>query len=147
MNIDKKERHCLMKLYFGSTAATVTTVLLLGLIAFIVWNGTAGRDMAHWGLKTLFLLVYGLVICCFAAARDGYDKSVQYSIDGSCAPGLFAIGSVPAIIGYIGAAIIVVAGIATVFSKSQEIRRIWFYVMSGGVVLKIAVIEIARLLH
>jgi hypothetical protein len=31
--------------------------------------------------------------------------------------------------------------------KSQHMREIWFYVMSGGVMLKIVVVEIARIIH
>ena len=43
----------------------------------------------------MFVLTYGLVICCFAAARDGLDKTIQYTIDGSCNPGIFSLVSVP----------------------------------------------------
>ena len=54
-------------------------------------------------------MAYGLVICCFAAARDGLDKTIQYTIDGSCNPGIFSLVSVPNIVGCIGAAIIMIA--------------------------------------
>ena len=93
------------------------------------------------------MLGYGLVICCFAAARDGLDKTIQHAIDGSCAPGIFSLVSVPNIIGCVGAAIIIIAAIATPIAKSQHTREIWFYVMSGGVMLKVAVMEIARVIH
>ena len=43
-------------------------------------------------------------------------------------------------------AIIIIAAIATPIAKSQHMREIWFYVMSGGVVLKVAVMEIARII-
>ena len=135
-----------MKLYFGSVTNTVTTWMILSLMGFIgysVWN----QDAIHyWGRRTLFLLAYGLLICCFATARDGFDKTVQAAIDGSCAPGLFSLVSIPAIAGYVGAAAILVAAVATVFTRSQHMRELWFYVMSGGVMLKIAVVEIARIL-
>ena len=134
-----------MKLYFGSVTNTATTWMILSLMGFIgysVWN----QDAIHyWGRRTLFLLAYGLLICCFAAARDGFDKTVQAAIDGSCAPGLFSLVSIPAIAGYVGAAAILVAAVATVFTRSQHMRELWFYVMSGGVMLKIAVVEIARI--
>jgi len=92
-------------------------------------------------------LTYGLVICCFAAARDGLDKTIQYTIDGSCNPGIFSLVSVPNIVGCVGAAIIIIAAIATPIAKSQHMREIWFYVMSGGVMLKIVVMEIARIIQ
>ena len=37
------------------------------------------------------------------------------------------------------------AAIATPIAKSRQAREVWFYVMSGGALLKIAVMEIARI--
>ena len=72
---------------------------------------------------------------------------IQYTIDGSCNPGIFSLVSVPNIVGCVGAAIIIIAAIATPIAKSQHMREIWFYVMSGGVMLKIVVMEIARIIQ
>ena len=90
--------------------------------------------------------MFGLVVCCFAAARDGRDKTIQSAIAGRCAPGLFPLISVPTIVGCIGAALIVIAAIATPIARSQQARQVWFYIMSGGAVMKIVTMEIARLL-
>ena len=98
------------------------------------------------GRRSLLLLVFGLVICCFAAARDGLDKTIQYTIDGSCDPGIFSLMSLPVIIGCIGALIIIIAAVATPAAKSQTAREIWFYIMSGGVMLKVITMEISRLI-
>ena len=136
-----------MKLYFGNMVTTVTTIMVIALVGFIgysVWNR---NTISFWGRRNLFLLMYGLVICCFAAARDGLDKTIQYTIDGSCNPGIFSLVSIPNIIGCVGAAIIIIAAIATPIAKSQHMREIWFYVMSGGVVLKVVVMEIARIIQ
>ncbi len=98
-----------MKLYFGNTTVTVTTIMIVALIGFIgysIWNRTI---IDSWGRRSLFVLVYGLVVCCFAAA------------------------------------IIILAAIATPIARSQHMREIWFYVMSGGVFLKVAVMEISRI--
>lgn len=135
-----------MKLYFGSTTTTVMTILILGLLGFIGYSVWHRADIQFWGRRSLFLAFYGLLICCFAAARDGLDKTIQCAIDGSCAPGIFSLLSVPNLIGCVGAALILIAGIATLFSKSQHTREIWFYLMSGGALLKIVTVEIARIL-
>lgn len=98
-----------MKLYFGNTTVTVTTIMIVALIGFIgysIWNRTS---IDSWGRRSLFVLVYGLVVCCF------------------------------------GVAIIILAAIATPIARSQHMREIWFYVMSGGLFLKVAVIEISRI--
>lgn len=135
-----------MKLYFGNTVTTVTTIMLLVLLGFIgtsIWNRS---NISYWGRRSMFLLVYGLTICCFAAARDGLDKTIQNMIDGSCAQGLFPLVSIPNLIGCIGAAVIIIAAIATPIAKSQHMREIWFYVMSGGIMMKILAMEIARII-
>ena len=133
-----------MKLYFGNTVTTVTTLMILALLGFIGYSAVNHAAISFWGRRSAVLLIFGLVICCFAAARDGLDKTIQHAIDGSCAPGLFPLVSVPTIVGCIGALLIVVAAIATPIAKTQRAREVWFCIMSGGTVLKIVTMEIAR---
>lgn len=135
-----------MKLYFGNTVTTLTTLMLLALLGFIGGNVVRHASISYWGRRTTVLLVFGLVVCCFAAARDGLDKTIQCAIDGSCAPGVFSLVSVPTVVGCIGALLIVIAVIATPIAKTQHARQIWFYVMSGGAAAKILTMEIARAL-
>ncbi len=134
-----------MKLCFGNLITTVTTLMNIVLVGFIGYALFNRENIHHWGRMTVFLFVFGLVVCCFAAARDGLDKTIQYSIDGSCAPGLFSLVSIPTIVGCAGALIIIIAFTATLFTKTQGVREIWFYIMAGGIVLKIVTIEIARI--
>ncbi len=135
-----------MKLYFGNVVTAATTVMILALLGFIGYSVFNRADILYWGRRSAILLVFGLVVCCFAAARDGLDKTIQHAIDGSCAPGLFPLVSVPTIIGCIGALLISIAAVATPIAKTQHSREIWFYVMSGGAVLKIATMELARII-
>lgn len=134
-----------MKLYFGNTVTTVTTLMILALLGFVGYSVVDRANIQYWGRRSLLLLIFGLVICCFAAARDGLDKTIQHAIDGSRAPGLFRLVSVPTVVGCIGALMIIVAAIATPIAKSQQAREIWFYIMSGGAIGKIVTMEIARL--
>lgn len=136
-----------MKLYFVNTVSTVTTLMVILMYAGIGYSVYNRVNIQFWGRRTLVLAIYGLVICCFAAARDGFDKTVQNAIDGSCAQGIFSLISVPIVAAYIGAAAIVLSGIATLFSKNQQFREICFYIMSGGVTLKVMAIELARIIH
>lgn len=135
-----------MKLYFGNAVTTVTTIMILVLLGFIGESIANRTSINYWGRRSLFLLAYGLVICCFAAARDGLDKTIQNTINGSCAPGVFSLVSIPNLIGCIGATIIIISAVATPIAKSQHMRQIWFYVMSSGVMLKILVMEVARII-
>lgn len=136
-----------MKLYFGNGITLVTTVMIIILLGFIGYSICNRNIITFWGRRTLLLFVLGLVICCLAATRDGLDQTIQYAIDGSCAPGLFSLIGIPTMIGCIGAAMIIVAFIATPITKSQHMRQIWFYIMSSGILLKVIVIELARILH
>ncbi len=135
-----------MKLYFGNTVTTATTVMILALLGFIGYSLYNRADILYWGRRSVILLAFGLVICCFAAARDGLDRTIQHAIDGSCAPGLFPLVSAPTIVGCIGALLIIIAAIATPVARTQRMREIWFFVMSGGTVLKIVTMEIARII-
>lgn len=135
-----------MKLYFGNTVTTVTTIMILALMGFIGYSVFNRASIQYWGRRSVFLLIYGLAVCCFAAARDGLDKTVQHAIDGSCAPGIFSLVSIPTIVGCVGAALIIIAAIATPIAKTQHAREIWFYIMSGGAMAKILTMEIARII-
>lgn len=135
-----------MRLYFGNAVTTATTLMILALLGYIGYSFVNRSSIQYWGRRSLLLLVFGLVICCFAAARDGLDKTIQCAIDGSCAPGIFPLVSVPTIIGCIGALLIIIAAIATPIAKTQKMREVWFYVMSGGAMLKIVTMEIARII-
>lgn len=135
-----------MRLYFGNAVTTATTLMILALLGYIGYSFVNRSSIQYWGRRSLLLLVFGLVICCFAAARDGLDKTIQCAIDGSCAPGIFPLVSVLTIIGCIGALLIIIAAIATPIAKTQKMCEVWFYVMSGGAVLKIVTMEIARII-
>ena len=135
-----------MKLYFGNAVTAATTLMLLALLGFVGWSVWGRAVIQYWGRRSVFLLVFGLAVCCFAAARDGLDKTIQHAIDGSCAPGLFPLISIPTIVGCAGALLIIIAAVATPIAKTQRAREVWFYVMSGGAVLKIVTMELARLL-
>ena len=135
-----------MKLYFGNAVTSATTLMILALLGFIVYSVFNRANIEYWGYRSVIVLVFGLVVCCFAAARDGLDKTIQHAIDGSCAPGLFPLVSVPTIIGCVGALLIIIAAIAAPIAKTQKMREVWFYVMSSGAVLKIVTMEIARII-
>ena len=135
-----------MKLYFGNGVTTATTLMILALLGFIGYSIIGHAAIQFWGRRSAIVLVFGLVICCFAAARDGLDKTIQHAIDGSCAPGLFPLVSISTIVGCVGALLIIIAAIATPIAKTQKMREVWFYVMSGGAMLKIVTMEIARII-
>ena len=141
-----KEKKIIMKLYFGNAVTTVITLMILALLGFIGYSVCNRAHITFWRRRSAVLLVFGLAVCCFAAARDGLDRTIQHAIDGSCAPGLFPLVSVPTVAGCIGAALIIIAAVATPIAKTQRAREIWFYIMSGGAMAKIVTMELARMI-
>lgn len=134
------------KLYFGDTTTIATTIMILGLVVFIGYTIVNRGSVQHWGMRGLLLLAFGLVVCCFAAARDGLDKTIQSSIDGSCAAGLFPLVSIPTVVGCIGALVIIASAIAMLIANSQQAKELCFWFMAPGVAVKIVVVEIARVI-
>ena len=67
-----------MRLYFGNAVTTATTLMILVLLGFISWSVFNRAVIQYWGRRSVLLLVFGLVVCCFAAARDGLDKTIQH---------------------------------------------------------------------
>lgn len=135
-----------MKLYFGNGVTTATTLMILAMLGFIGYSVFNRANIQYWGCRSAVLLAFGLVVCCFAAARDGLDKTIQHAIDGSCAAGVFPLVSVPTVIGCVGALLIIVSAVATPIAKTQQAREVWFFVMSGGAVLKVVTMEAARVI-
>ena len=135
-----------MKMYFGNTVTTVTTLMIFAMLGFVGYSVYNRANIEYWGRRSAFLLVFGMIVCCFAAARDGLDKTIQHAVDGSCAPGIFKLISIPTVIGCVGAVLIIIAAVATPIAKTQRAREVWFYVMSRGAVLKIVTMEVARII-
>lgn len=133
-----------MRYYFGNVISTVSTVMILLSIACIVYAVTMRNMIQHWGRRTALLGLWGLVICCFVAMRDGYDKSVQAYFDPTLTAGLFSLGSIQSTLCCIGGAIIAFACFSSIFIKNQKYRKMMFFTLSLTMVVKMLVIEISR---
>ena len=135
-----------MKLYFSNLCSTITTLMIVALLMFIGYSIHTRESINSWGIRILALFFFGLVICCFAATRDGLDKTIQSTIDNSCSPGIFSLISLPTIIGVVCAVIIIIASIVALITKSQNVREILFYIISSSITVKILTIEISRII-
>lgn len=134
------------KLYSGDTTTVATTLMILALAVFIGYTIVNRGGVQHWGMRGMLLLAFGLVTCCFAAVRDGLDKTIQFSIDGSCAAGLFPLVSIPTVVGCLGALVVIASAIALLIVNSQQAKELCFWFMAPGVAVKIVVVEIARVI-
>lgn len=133
-----------MNMFFGNFVTTATTVLLIVAVFYVVYCGMKQSSIRCWGRKTAILAVWGLVLCCFAATRDGYHYSVQASFDDSIAAGIFTIDSIQSILCCVGGAIIAFSSFSSVFVKNQKYRKTMFFLLGATIILKAIVIECSR---
>lgn len=133
-----------MSLYFGSFVTNVSTLMIVSAIVFIAYTTAKHRQIPYWGRKIALLSIFGLVLCCFAAIRDAYYLSVQFSFDSSVTAGRFAIDSIQSGLCCMGGAIIAFASISGMFVRNQRYRKAMFFLLSATILAKIVIIEISR---
>ena len=68
-----------MKLYFGNAVAAATTLMILALLGFIGWSVFNRVNISCWGRRSAAVLIFGLAVCCFAAARTSAKE--EYTPD------------------------------------------------------------------
>lgn len=133
-----------MNLYFGDFVVTISTVLVLMVWTFIVFNLVRHKKVEFWGRRIAVLALAGLILCCFVVMRDEYHLSVQASFDTSANAGLFSVTGIQSILCCIGGAIIFLSSFSTIFVKNQKYRKVIFFVLSFVIIFKTLVIEVSR---
>lgn len=133
-----------MSLYFRDFVSTVSTLMVACAVIYIFYSGIKNRQIQHWGRRIALLAIFGLVICCFVAVRDGYDKSVQAYFDSEVTAGLFTLDSIQSTLCCIGGAVIAFSSISSIFIKNAKYRKVMFFTLSSVVTLKILIVEISR---
>ena len=133
-----------MNLYFGDFVVTISTVLVLVVWTFIVFNLVRHKKIEFWGRRIAVLALIGLIVCCFVAMRDEYHLSVQASFDESVTAGLFSVTGIQSILCCIGGAIIFLSSFSVIFVKNQKYRKAIFFVLSCIIIFKTLLIEVSR---
>lgn len=134
-----------MSLYFGNFVTTISTLMVFLAIVFIMYSVIKRGTVQYWGRRTAFLGLFGLVLCCFVAMRDGYDKSVQAFFDTTITAGVFSLESLQSNLCCIGGAIITFSSFSSILVKNQKYRKVMFFLLSATILAKVLVIEISRL--
>ena len=134
-----------MKLYFGNVSSVITILLIVGVFIYMFTTIKRQNEINSWGKRIAVLALTGLLICIFAATRDGYDLSVQASIDHSTLPGVFTASSIQSILCSLGGAVIAFSIFSSIFVKKQWYRKAMFFTLSSVIIFKVFVIEISRI--
>ena len=135
-----------MVLYFGNLTAILSTILLLAMFVFIGYTLAKQKTIKNWGRRIAGLALLGLIVCCFVAAIDGYQLSVQASFDNAVTAGLFTLDSIQSTMCCIGGGIITLICLLSIFVKNQKFRKVVFFVLSSAIIIKMLIIEISRIM-
>lgn len=133
-----------MSLYFGDFTSAVSVFLVLVALAYIVLTMAKHSAVEYWRRRIAVLTVLGLVVCCFVAARDGYQLSVQSSFDETVSAELFTLNSIQSVLCCIGGGVIAFSSISSIFVKNKKYHKAMFFILSFAFIFKTLVIEISR---
>ena len=64
-------------LFLGDLWSTISTVLLIAVLIYIIMTSIKHREIEKWGRKTLILAVTGLLLYIFVVLRDDYTEALQ----------------------------------------------------------------------
>ena len=133
-----------MNLYFGTLPATLSTLLLLVILAYFLFTAARQAQMTHWGRRTGLLAAMGLVLCCLVAVRDGYVGSVTALWDAAAVPGLLAADGFIATLCYAGGAAVAAILLFCLLARKQTLRKGAFFALGGVLLFKTLLVELSR---
>ena len=70
-----------MKLYFGNTITITTTILIVGIICYMIVLWKKREEINYWGRHIFILFAWGEYICIEAATRDNFHSNKQDIFD------------------------------------------------------------------
>lgn len=125
----------MLNLFFADAVSTITTILSLGLVAFLVWTAVRGRHVEAWGRRTLLAVVVGTALSGLSATRDAF------MMDNA----LFTLTSAQSLICAIAGGAICLLGLTALVVRRQGWRKAVFHSVAALLVVQIATIEGTRI--
>ena len=125
----------MLSLYFGSASAIISTIQI---IVFAVVLALAIRNnsrIQHWGRMTAFLLLFGISMSALSGMKDAVGTP----------EGLFPVGGFVFIAASVLGSIGVLVGLVTLFVRRQRFWQVAFYATAGIIILKVLLVEVARI--
>ena len=130
----------MFQLFFGGVWQVASTVCLVAVLGYILLTAAKHREIKNWGRRAATLVALGLLLCVLVVLRDDYAAAVQGGA------GFFALDSPQVMLAYLGAAVAGTSALSCLFVRSAHWRKAMFFVLSGAVIFKAAVIELSRLI-
>ncbi len=127
----------MLRLYFGSLYATVSTLLAAVFAAFFTIVVTRRGDITRWGLLTLFMFILGLAMAMMSGMKDGMSSPA------SVIPMKHWVAIALSVLGGVG----MLLGVLALIIRSQGFWRAGFYALSAVVIVKLIMTEIFRIVR
>lgn len=125
----------MLRLFFGNLFSALTTVLVLGMLAFVVVSIIKRHRIEKWGRRILAFILIGTAISAFAAMRDAFMMENA----------LFcAVGMQSAVCSILGG-FIFLTGIVALIVKNQRFRKTGFILISLFFLIQVITIEASRI--
>lgn len=122
-------------LYFGDTFSILTSIIVLGMFAFIALAFAKGKKIEKWGRLILFFIIAGTAISGLAAMRDAYmtDQAT------------FSVSGIQSTLCSLAGGLIFLTGLLALFVKKQTFRRFSFHFISVLFIAQVLIIEVSRI--
>lgn len=127
----------MLKLYFGSIHATISTLLFVAFVLFFAIVTTRRTEINHWGLLTLFMFILGLLMSMMSGMKDGMGSPA------SIIPNKHWVMTALCVLG--GLAFL--SGLLALIIRNQTFWQISFYLLSAIIILKVLLTEVYRIVH
>lgn len=126
----------MLKLYFGNTTSIISTILVI-VFAILFGFVVVKKDViSHWGLLVLAIFFIGLFMSIMSGTRDGIAGPTP----------LFPASGWISIALSIGGALAFLMAIISLFKRSQDFWQLSFYILSGIIIAKTILVEVARII-
>jgi len=127
----------MLKLYFGSSASTISTVLILlfGVIFGLII--IKRNSINNWGALVLVVLLYGLFMSIMSGFKDGMGTASQLIANNHWSM---------TVLGILGGLAFLI-GIVAIFVRHREFWQTCVYALSSIIIIKTLLTEGIRLVN
>ena len=127
----------MVKLYFGSVTAAISTLLALVFAVFFTLVTARRAGITHWGLLTLAVFILGLAMSMMSGMKDGMGTP------DAILPVRHWVTIALCVLGGAG----FLLGVLALIIRRQAFWQLSFYLLSSVIILKILMTEAFRIVH
>jgi len=126
----------MVKLYFGSVSAAISTLLALAFAVFFALVTARRTGITHWGLLTLAVFILGLAMSMMSGMKDGMGTPE------AILPSKHWVTIALSVLG----GLCFLMGVLALIVRKQAFWQLSFYLLSSVIILKVVLTEAFRII-